>query len=379
MTDSCAATTDRPRVTIVLPHREGFGPGAAGAVASVVRRMTSNGSRYDALVIGPRFAGPPFADIPFRPVSTPGWLPMKPTQSYALIVARALAALPATPIEVHNKPDVAVLLARLFPRRPVTLFLHNDPRTMRGARTVTARAGLLRRLARVVVVPRYLADAMLDGLDPAPVGRPLVLHNTIGEQELPAVVPMPDRDPVILFVGRVVPEKAPDAFVAACAAALPHLPAWRAEIIGANGFGAGVEESRFIRMLRPVAGAAGIAMRGFMPHDDVLRAMARSAVVVVPSRWPEPFGLTALEAMACGAALACSGRGGLSEVTGDCCLRIDPDDVDGFARILVRLGQDGPLRARLSEAGQARAREWFGVTESVAWLDAMRDAIAGTA
>lgn len=370
------ASSCRPAVTIVLPHRERFEPAAAGAIAHVVHRFVTNGSRYEALIIGPQLADAPFVGTSFLPVRAPGWLPLKPTQSYALVVARALARLPPAPIEVFNKPDVADLLAHLFPRRPVTLFLQNDPRTMRGARTARARTRLLNRLARTVVVSSYIRDAMLDGVSVAPDRQPVVMHNKIGLAEIPVPVPMPDRERVLLFAGRVVREKAPDAFVAACGLALRQLPGWRAEVIGAAGFGAGSADTAFMRALRQTAEDAGVSMRGFMPQTEVLEAMARAAVVVVPSRWSEPFGLVALEAMACGAALACSGRGGLSEVTGDCALAVDPDDIAGFARGLVTLGSDGALRTRLSEAGMSRVRECFDISQSIAQLDTIRDEVA---
>ncbi len=46
------------------------------------------------------------------------------------------------------------------------------------------------------------------------------------------------RERLILFVGRVVADKGADAFVEACAAVLPQLPGWRAEMVGADRFSA---------------------------------------------------------------------------------------------------------------------------------------------
>ena len=40
-------------------------------------------------------------------------------------------------------------------------------------------------------------------------------------------------------------------------------------------------------------------MTGYLDHPRVLEAMSLAAIVVVPSRWNEPFGLTALESQAC--------------------------------------------------------------------------------
>jgi glycosyltransferase involved in cell wall biosynthesis len=370
-------TIPQRQVTIVLPHRERFGPLAAGAVAMVVQRLAAGPSRYQALVVGPPVGGPGFPGIDFLAVRVPRFLPLTVTQSYAAKLALVLARRPAGLIEVHNKPDVALWLARCFAHRPVTLFLHNDPRSMRGARSPAARARLLRRLARVVTVSAFLRDALLEGVAPPPERPPLVIHNALDPATLPEPVPPQQRDRLILFAGRVVPDKAPDAFVAACAEALPRLPGWRAEIIGADGFGTDRVDSAFIRRLRPAAEAAGIVLHGHLPHAAVLAAMARAAIVVVPSRWPEPFGLAALEAMACGAALVCSGRGGLAEVAGEAALPIDPDDPAAMARALVRLAGDADLRAALSAAGLHRARTRFAAADAVAKLDELRDRLRG--
>lgn len=359
-------------VTILLPHREAFSPSSAGAVAMVVRRLAGGQSRYKALVIGPPFPGLPFPGIDFLPVRVPSWLPLTPTQRYAAKLAHILSRMPPGLIEVHNKPDVALWLARFFPHRPVTLFLHNDPRTMRGARSPRERHRLLGRLAHVVTVSDFLRRALLDGVAP-PERTPVVIHNALDLAELPIGLPPQLRERIILFAGRVVPEKGPDAFIAACARAMPRLPEWRAEMVGADGFSYDAPASSFIRRLRPEAAAAGVVMHGYRPHAEVLQAMARAAIVVVPSRWEEPFGLTALEAMACGAALVCSGRGGLAEVVGPAGLSINPDDPASMAEVLLRLAGNAELRATLSGAGVKRAHEHFAATHAIAQLDGLRD------
>ncbi len=365
-------------VAIVLPHRERFGPDAAGAVAMVVQRLAAGQSRHPVLVVGPPHGGAGFPGIDFLPVALPRWLPGTPTLRYAAKLAFVLARRRPALIEVHNKPDVALWLARLL-RHPVTLFLHNDPREMRGARSPAARARLLRRLARVVTVSDYLRTCLLEGVAThssakeaaAPPRPPMVIHNALDLARLPAPRPTAAREPLILFAGRVVPDKAPDLFIAACAQALPALPGWRAEIIGADGFSATQPDSRFIAGLRAPAAAAGVTLRGHLPHPQVLQAMARAAIVVVPSRWNEPFGLTALEAMACGAPLITSGRGGLAEIAGDAALRIDPADAGSLAAALLRLAADPALRTTLATAGLARA-QLFDLPAAMAKLDQLR-------
>ncbi len=166
------------------------------------------------------------------------------------------------------------------------------------------------------------------------------------------------REQLILFAGRVVPDKGPDMFVAACREALPQLPGWRAEIIGADRFSETSPATAFVRRVRKAADEAGVTMAGYLDHPLVLEANARASIAVVPSRWPEPFGLTALEALASGAALITSGRGGLREVAGDAALYVDPDNPASIADAILRLARDPSLREALGAAGRERARQF---------------------
>jgi glycosyltransferase involved in cell wall biosynthesis len=112
-------------------------------------------------------------------------------------------------------------------------------------------------------------------------------------------------------------------------------------------------------------------MAGYQPHDAVLTAIAEAAIVAMPSRWPEPFGMVALEAMACGTALAYAPRGGLPDVVGQAGVAINPDDPAAMADALVALAGDPARRAALGEAGRARARD-FALPAAIARLDALR-------
>jgi glycosyltransferase involved in cell wall biosynthesis len=358
------ATMRNDTIAVVLPPREAFSPAAVGAIGLVVHRLAVQPSEFRPVVLGAAVAAP-FADVAFRPVR-PRWSLAGATSRYAAGVVRALGRAAPALVEVHNRPALALALARRLPA-PVLLVLHNDPQGMRRARTPTERRALLAGLAGVATVSSFLRDRLLEGL-PAPPRDPAVLPNCIDLASLPPPAP---REPTLLFAGRVVADKGADSFVAACALALPELPGWRAEMIGADRFGADSPETPFLGALRPRAAVAGVALLGWRPHDQVMAALARAGIAVVPSRWPEPFGLAALEAMASGAPLLCSARGGLPEVTGDAAIPIDPDDAAGMARAMVALAHDGARRAALERAGRARAAR-FDARSAAVRLDALR-------
>ncbi len=332
------------RAAIVLPPREGFSPAAVGAVGLLVRRLALPG---DVVVGAPQPA--PFADVAFLAAPLPLWPPLGQLVRYGAGVARVLRPLGLGLVEVHNRPAVARQLRRALPHARIGLVLHNDPQAMRGARTARARARLLRQLD-VVCVSEHLRRRFMAGLDgPGPA----VLPNCLDLAALPAPLAPAAREPVLLFAGRLVADKGADLFVEACASVLPHRPGWRAEMIGADRFAPDSPSTPFLDALRPRAGAAGVRLLGHRPHREVLQAMARAAIVVVPSRWEEPFGLAALEAMASGAALIATPRGGLPELVEGAAVLVE---AEGLAAAMLALSGDPDRRAQLSLAGLAQAR-----------------------
>ena len=358
---------------VVLPPREGFGPGRTGAIGLLVRRLARTPG-FETMVFGGKQEGPAFPGTHFQAISPTLWAIGGVNTRYAAAVAVEQKKCPPDIIEVHNRPEIALAIAARLPAIPVVAFLHNDPHGMRGAATGADRALMLRRLAGVVTPSEYLRQRFLDGVA-EPAKDPVVLPNCLDLAELPALV---RRERLILFAGRVVADKAPDAFITACAAALPFLPGWRAEIIGADRFSYNSPDTGFVQMVRAAAEGANVRMLGYRDHPEVLAAMGRAAIVVVPSRWPEPFGLVALEALASGAALICSPRGGLPEVGGDVAIYANPDNPAEIAVAIRALAADETRRAALARAGRERVRQ-FDVGPIGAQLAEIRQRIIAAA
>jgi UDP-glucose:(glucosyl)LPS alpha-1,2-glucosyltransferase len=346
------------RVAVVLPPREGFGPQSAGAIGLLQERLAradiATPSPFTATILGSQSSGTLF-DLPYVAVPPRLW-PLGTDARYAAGVAQALERIRPALVEVHNRPDLAARLARRMPPQHIALFLHNDPRSMRGAGTARLRTALSAKLGRVVCVSNYLAGCWMQGV--TGVAAPGVLPNCLDLVRLPEPLPPDARAQTILFTGRLVADKGADSFVAACARALPALPGWRAEMIGADRFRPDSPETPFTTALRQKAEAAGVTLLGYQDHGAVMAALGRAAIAVLPSRWQEPFGLAALEAMASGAALVTTARGGLADLTEGVAVTIDPEDPAAIARAIVALAEDTDRRASLAAAARRRAEEY---------------------
>jgi len=106
------------------------------------------------------------------------------------------------------------------------------------------------------------------------------------------------------------------------------------------------------------------------PDDSQLVALYNAAdLFVFPSLY-EGFGIPPLEALACGAPVACSCTSSLPEVVGDAALLFDPLNVEEIAECVRRLLTDAALRARLQTRGfeQAAKLSWSRAAEQTAAL-----------
>jgi len=93
------------------------------------------------------------------------------------------------------------------------------------------------------------------------------------------------------------------------------------------------------------------------PNEAVLAAWERSLIGIVPSLWPEPFGIVVIEAMAAGCPVIASRAGGIPEIVndGETGILFPPGDVQSLQNALERLLGDHALRERMGRAGKMRA------------------------
>jgi glycosyltransferase involved in cell wall biosynthesis len=108
----------------------------------------------------------------------------------------------------------------------------------------------------------------------------------------------------------------------------------------------------------------GVIVVEDIPHKQVLQAWRHCAVAVVPSRWPEPIGLVALEAMAAGCPIVASSVGGLAELVEDgrTGTLVPPGDPMALRIAIAGMLADPDQRRRMGAAAIQKAQRYSAGT-----------------
>ena len=203
-------------------------------------------------------------------------------------------------IEIHNRPLVFNYLKnKVFAK--FIIYFHNDPLSMNGSRSNEERLKLLNHVDKIIFVSKWVQTRFFINLDPKLMNKTEIVYPSIHREKKIFI-----KDKKITFVGKLNESKGYDIYKDAVTKILDEFNGWKAYSIG--------DESRE----RPKIYHKNHKELGFLKHKKVLQFLNKSEIVVVPSRWEEPFGRTALESSSRACATIISNKGGLPETTDHC-------------------------------------------------------------
>jgi glycosyltransferase involved in cell wall biosynthesis len=140
------------------------------------------------------------------------------------------------------------------------------------------------------------------------------------------------REKELVFLGRLVSDKGVDLLVDALAN-LKHLGVTPKLTI----IGSGPEEPKLRQQVKQLDIVAQVDFVGVKIDRELAQLLNAHKIVVVPSRWQEPFGIVALEGVACGCVVIGSKEGGLKDAIGPCGVTFPNGDVKALTQTLFDL------------------------------------------
>lgn len=274
----------------------------------------------------------------------------KPTSwlNFAQMAADRLTSLP--PVDAIHCHDWVTVLAgikcRWRQKTPLVYHIHLPNRSPLCASV--ENLGLV--CADVVTVN---SEAMREEIRrrPFPVRRIEVVNNGVDTEEFNPGPDWPKDDGYILFVGRLVEQKGVEFLLRAFLHVRQKFPDVRLKIVGAGPYLPWLE-----RLATNLLVHKQVEFPGARKGKDLLELYQRASLVVVPSIY-EPFGMTALEAMACQRPVVASNVGGLKSLVthGVNGFLAETRDHLGLAQWIMTLLADAGLRQRMGQAARLTA------------------------
>lgn len=124
------------------------------------------------------------------------------------------------------------------------------------------------------------------------------------------------------------------------------------------------------RLARRLGVERRVDFKGWLAEEAIAEELANASVVVVPSLWPEPFGLVGIEALAAGRPVIASSTGGIDDWLEDGVngLSVKPGDVDELAGALEELLGDPERQHAMGLAGRRMVAARFSPERHTAAL-----------
>jgi glycogen(starch) synthase len=178
------------------------------------------------------------------------------------------------------------------------------------------------------------------------IGRDCIIIPNPYRDDLFRALPATARNKTLVFVGRLVSDKGVDLLLRA-------LGRLRREGLEPDltVVGTGPEAENLSALSRELALQYQISFAGQKTGEELVHLLNRHRIMVIPSRWAEPFGVVALEGIACGCAIIGSEAGGLKEAIGPCGITFANSNEQALADALKRLLRDEELADSFRRAG----------------------------
>ena len=256
-------------------------------------------------------------------------------------------------IEIHNRPLILYKLVKKI-KCSFIFYFHNDPLSMKGSKSISERLFILKNVKKVIFISEWVKSRFFENIDSKLSTNTEVIYHSVNKQ------PKIKKEKLITYVGKLNHSKGYDIYSDAVVKILDEFSEWKALSIGD-------EERRSIYLNHK-----NHKELGFLSHKKTMAMFNKSEIAVVPSRWEEPFGRTALEASSRGCATIISNRGGLTETTDHAVVLNKLNHVDLYKN-LKELIKNKKFRKNLQYLGKKNIKHTISKNTKI--IDQMREDI----
>jgi glycosyltransferase involved in cell wall biosynthesis len=262
----------------------------------------------------------------------------------------------------HNNISLRTAWPLLFRKRPWVVAHHTWTTRVDG--TIGWRDRLKQR------VVRSACNIAVSEALRARIAAPSVVIGNPYRDDLFHFDPHAVRDHDLIFVGRLVCDKGADLLLHALAKLRARGLTPRLTIVGE-----GPEADPLRALCRELGLEAQVTFAGRQMGSELVALLNRHRVIVVPSRWQEPFGLVALEGIACGCVALVANCGGLPDAVGPAGLVFRHEDPEDAATRMEELLDPRADLSRFRKVASAHLAAHSARAVAAKYLDVMEEAM----
>ena len=247
---------------------------------------------------------------------------------------------------------------------PVVFNIHEPPSFASGRNSLMGR--MLEKADWVVAVSKAMLEEACE-IVPEIEPRASVIYNALKPPPLKPS-PLPFKKPVVLCIGRIVIEKGFDL-------AIDAFPLIREKFPGLSMVFAGDGPLRreLEQRVSKSAFHEAITFTGWIEPEKIPELINMATIILIPSRWNEPFGLVALQAAHMARPVVASRVGGLPEIivqgkTGEL---VQKNNSKAIAESLISLLENREKAVQMGRAARKRALQLFDIRKFSNEYDAL--------
>lgn len=286
------------------------------------------------------------------------------------IICEMIRQLDLSAIEIHQDTICGFKIASKFSHIPVIFYRHN---VIQNTGNVFTKWYYKRRFAPFaahVFVSKFLADQFVTTF-PAFAKSTHAVTNPIDVDNWQSDIA--EKENLIVFAGRAIPEKGIDHLAQALEIILKKYLKWSAAL----AMGRWQDNMQWSEEATQNLKIFGHRCKIYKdaPLSKVKNLLAKGRIAAIPSVWDEPFCLSAIEAHAAKCAVISSGTGGLKEASGANALYLNRVDCNTLVDAITKLIENNELCANLALDGYNFVKDHHNVLSRAKQIDQIRNKV----
>ncbi len=321
------------KIASILPYKENYTLRGAGAVALWISDFIRDSKYKENTYIIGSTKNKNYLTKNYINIENINSKLNSTTKEYSNKIIDKIKDLNFDILELHNRP---IMVKEFFGKlnSKIILYFHNDPTTMKGAKLANERIYLLKNVDKIIFISKWVKKKFFENLPNLSDNKTQIIYHSIDP-----IKKSVQKNKQIIFVGKLNESKGYDLYCKSMFKILDQYNDWKAISIG--------EERRF----QNFPTHKRHLNLGQIPHNKVLDYLSKSEIAVIPSKWEEPFGRTALEASSHGCATIISNTGGLPETT-DYAVKLKKLDTKNIENEIIQLIENNKLRKNIQIKGK---------------------------